>query len=288
MSKHKVVKAVGYCCGSGGAHPNCCRAPLVLQYSVEFPATLQWHAMLHEAHPETQLEAIPAISMLCQQLANITDELTAKQQPFIVFGGDQTASIGTWSGVAHALHPQGAIGLIWIDAHMDSHTPITTETGNLHGMSLAALLGHGDARLTSILNEHSKLLPENVCLIGVRSFEENEANLLKRLNVRVYFIEEVKQRGFASVLQEAIAQVKKNTVGYGLSIDIDSIDPVDAPGVSVPAASGIRANDLLEGLQLLQHDEKLIATEIVEFNPTFDQNQKTEKLIGNIVKVIYF
>jgi len=148
------------------------------------------------------------------------------------------------------------------------------------------LLGYGYPALTSVLHYEAKLKPENICLIGIRSFEEGEAELLKKLNVRVYLMEEVNQRGFTSVLKEAIEKVKKHTYAFGISLDIDAIDPEDAPAVDVPEEKGIHLDALQEGWAAVINDKKLVATEIVEFNPLKDKNQRTEKLIVSLLEML--
>ena len=174
MNNH--LTAIGYCYGAGGAHPGSGHAPVILRHSPYLPA-LQWQALLQSNDDAMKLAAIPTIAKLCQQLALHTNQLVSQQQPFIVFGGDQTASLGTWSGVAHALRDKESLGLIWFDAHLDSHTLETTESNNVHGMPLACLLGFGDNRLTSILDAKPKLLPQHIFLIGARSFEQGELEL---------------------------------------------------------------------------------------------------------------
>ena len=154
-------------------------------------------------------------------------------------------------------------------------------------MPLACLLGEGDPTLTSLLNEGPKIRAENVCLIGARSYESAEIALLNRLNVRIYFMEDVKARGFENILQEAVKQVSQRTAGYGISLDLDSVDPREAPGVDVPEPDGIHAADLLKGLAQIAADPKLIATEIVEFDPSRDKNHQTEKLVVDLLKTLH-
>jgi arginase len=209
-----------------------------------------------------------------------------ENKKFCVLGGDHSCAIGTWSGVHEAISAKGDLGLIWVDAHMDSHTPETSPSGRVHGMPLAVLLGHGDTSLTSILNSSPKIKPENLCLIGIRSYEPGEAALLEKLKIRIYFMEEVRQRGFVAVLQEAVAHVKQHTHAYGLTIDLDSLDPHEAPGVDVPEENGIHVAELYQGLQSIIQDPQLIATEITEFDPTHDQEQKTEKIIACCLDII--
>lgn len=223
---------------------------------------------------------------VCTHLAKAISQLIRDQKFFVVLGGDHSCAIGTWSGVYDALHTSGRVGLIWLDAHMDSHTPETSPSGRIHGMPLAALMGQGYASLTQVLHHGPKINPEHVSLIGVRSFEEGEAALLKKLNVKVYFMDEVKARGFDTVFQEAIARAKQGTFGYGISLDLDGLDPNDAPGVDVPESNGLKAQDILNGLAFVSNDPQLIGIELVEFDPLHDQDQKTEKLLVSFLKTI--
>ena len=176
--------------------------------------------------------------------------------------------------------------MIWYDAHADLNTGETSPSGNIHGMPLAVSIGLGHEKLVNIRGFAPKIKPENVCLIGIRSYEEGEAALLKKLNVKIYFMDEVNQRGFIPVLREAVEHVKKNTYAYGLTVDLDSLDPEEAPGVDVPERDGIHAAELKQGLEMLINDPALIATEIVEFDPTHDKEQKTEKIIADCLNII--
>lgn len=282
---------VGCASGVAGADVRSGDGPLTMQASLllaELNAAgtpLSWDAMVKpKTVPGQRVDE--AVRDLCVELANAVSVLTKEQKFFSVIGGDHSCAIGTWSGVYAAKHVEGDMGLIWIDAHMDSHTPETSESGRIHGMPLATLLGHGYATLTTILNHQPKFKPEHVCLIGVRSYEQGEAELLKRLNVKVFFMDEVKERGFAAVWQDALAIVNRGTIGYGVTLDIDSLDPLDAPGVDVPEPDGIRAADLMTSWKLMAEDPRLIATEIVEFDPSHDQDQKTEKLIVSLLQAL--
>jgi arginase len=153
-------------------------------------------------------------------------------------------------------------------------------------MPLASLLGYGDSRFTAILKPEPKLKPSQVCLIGVRSYEAGEAEFLKQLQVRVYFMDEVKERGLMVVFKEALERVKQGTVGYGLSLDVDSLDPKEAPGVDVPEPDGLNVKDLCEALGEVARDAELKGVEVVEFNPHKDIQQRTEKAIVELIKVL--
>ncbi len=205
----------------------------------------------------------------------------------IVLGGDHSIAIGTWSGMVSAKNAQGNFGLIWIDAHMDSHTPQTTPSYNIHGMPLAVLLGHGDSRLVNVGLPGAKLNPAHVVLIGVRSFEPGEEKLLKSLNVTIYYIDDVNKRGFKTVFEEAVKKVSDKTNGFGVSLDIDAFDPTIAPGTGAPEPNGILDVDaVVDGLISIKDNEKFTALEIVEFDPTRDQNSKTSQLVVKLVSAI--
>lgn len=287
----ETLHLIGWASAIGGVDTAGGQAPVVLQQS-PFAAELErqgvklhWDSIIHSSE-NTNVRMDEYIKHLCEQLAQNVSTLVREGKKVCVLGGDHTSAIGTWSGVFDAMHEQGDLGLIWIDAHMDSHTPETSLSGRIHGMPLAAILGYGYPTLTSILQYAPKIKPENVCVIGVRSYEEGEAALLKRLNVRVYFQEEVKERGFVQVLLEAVAKVKENTVCYGLTLDLDALDPEEVPAVDVPEADGIHVKELREGLKQMLSDPKLIATEIVEFDPSRDKNHVTEKLIIDLLGMI--
>lgn len=218
------------------------------------------------------------IAEYCEVLANQVTQCVKSQEKFAVIGGDHSVAIGTWGGVATAKLTQGDIGLIWVDAHMDSHTPFTTPSGAVHGMPLAVLLGKGDPVLTTLINEQAKIKPQNVCLIGVRSYEEEERLLLERLGVRVYYQDEIRSRGLAEVMNEARARVREQTVGYGISIDMDAIDPEDAPGVGSPEPDGLSGQALLRELKRSRHDQDLLGIEVVELNPVKDKLGQTSAL----------
>lgn len=174
--------------------------------------------------------------------------------------------------------------MIWIDAHMDCHTFDTTPSYALNGMPLACLLGYGDPALTSITTTAPKLRPEHVCLLGVRSFEQGEAALLKKLGVRVIGMDEIRARGMAAALTEAREIAGNGTAGYGVSIDLDVLDPAEEPGVGNPVPGGLLCSELEQAMRLLHDDMKMLAMEIVEYNPHLDRDQQTAKAAGALFR----
>ncbi|MGD9592365.1 MAG: arginase [Candidatus Berkiella sp.] len=218
----------------------------------------------------------------------LSKEVSSVSENFpIIVGGDHSIAIGTWSGVVDAHQAQGKFGLIWVDAHMDSHTAQTTPSHHIHGMPLATLLGYGESTLVNLTLTGAKLNPADVVLIGIRSFESQEAQLLKNLNVKIYFIDEVNQRGFENVFEEAVNIVSENTKGFGVSIDIDAFDPSIAPGTGVPEPNGIKdVPGVQRALKKVRKNDKLKAIEIAEFDPTRDQDEKTAMLVEKLISAL--
>jgi arginase len=292
MSERIQLHLIGCASGIAGVDSESGSGPLTMQSSPFMNSLNQegiefsWDVMVQPPQSLASGSIDESVKVLCDELAVKVCHAVSQQQFFSVIGGDHSCAIGTWSGVQHALHQQGDVGLIWIDAHMDAHTPETSHSGRIHGMPVACLLGHGHPSLTTILNQYPKIKPQNLCLIGIRSYESGEAELLKRLNVKVYFMDEVKQRGFDVILNEAVSLVSRNTLAYGLTLDLDAIDPEEAPGVDVPESDGIHVKDLIKGLSNIATDPRLIATEIVEFDPTRDKDHITEQLIVSLLAVI--
>lgn len=244
-----------------------------------------WGRILYPHYGRQLTEPIDIVAEFSRRLADHVAATLQRNRIPIVVGGDHSCAIGTWSGVHRHLQG-GALGLIWIDAHMDSHTPETTESGAVHGMPLAVLLGHGEKALTSVGGDCAKLAPANVCLLGVRSYEAGESVLLQRLGVKVVFMEEIRRRGFPAALHEAIQQVTARTSAFGLSIDLDGIDPADAPGVGSAVSCGIPATELLDALRMLHGDARLFALEITEYNPFLDADGRTARVILEIIAAV--
>jgi len=261
---------LGYACGLGAGDAGCADGPAFLfnNYPIENQQIF---------YPVSLPDKAQQIEEICQRLAEATCQLTKDNEFFHVIGGDHSCAVGTWTGVAKALGPENPLGLIWIDAHMDAHTPTTSLSGNIHGMPVATLLD-------------SVIKPANICLIGIRSYESGELDLLKSLNVKIYFIEEVKHRGLDVVFQEAHQIVTTHTKAWGLSLDLDGLDPEEAPGVGTPEINGVASQELIQALKKYAVPDKYQGTlkgfEIAEFNPHLDKDHKTVDLIMLLMDIL--
>jgi arginase len=228
---------------------------------------------------DTNARFLDAIATTCSQLADRVHASVNEGRIPLVLGGDHAQAIGTVSGLARHHAPRGErIGLIWVDAHTDMNTPDTSPTGNIHGMPLAALLGHGHPRLTGLAGGQPAIRPEDVAILGARDVDAGEVGLVKKLGVRVYTMSELDQRGTAVCLAEAIERVSAHTVGIHLSFDLDGVDPQHAPGVGTPVPGGLTVRESHLICETVHRTGKLLGMEMVELNPTLDERNKTGEL----------
>lgn len=282
--KSKIIELIGAASCIGAQDHRCETAPLIVhskglidQFQKRGFQT-QWKQFVQTYLSETDPQRLSRISAFCRDLAAHCHQVVKLGKRFAVIGGDHSCAIGTWSGVYQALAEKGTIGMVWLDAHMDSHTHQTSHSGAVHGMPLAALLGFGDPLLTGVAGDGPKLKASNVALIGVRSFEPEEKALLTGLGVRIYYMDEVQQRGMARVFDEAVNIARDGTVGFGVSVDLDAIDPNDAPGVGSPEPQGLGARNVINALHSLNRYDDFLGIEVVELNPARDQNDQTAEL----------
>ena len=279
------MRLIGAASGVGAQDHGCEDGP------VAFHRSQAWHELEHHPlidwgrilfAPDTPgLGEAERIAHLCRRLADdVAQALTEHAFP-VVIGGDHSVAIGTWSGVAR--HAGAPVGLLWIDAHMDSHTPETTYSGAIHGMPLACLLGRGDKRLLNLGLAGRQVDAAHTVVLGARSYEPEEAEFLARMGVRVIDQEEIARSGFAAALAAALAIVAAAPAGFGVTLDLDALDPSAAPGVGSPEPEGLGPNEVLAGLAGLAQRPGLRAVEIVEYNPDRDAFGQTAWLLSRLV-----
>ncbi|MGZ5013435.1 MAG: arginase [Methylobacter sp.] len=242
---------------------------------------LQWYMVYPENHGSKEEK----LFRLNQSISRFSQHWTEQHQTFLVIGGDHSCALGTWGGVINGVQEPDKFGLIWLDAHMDAHTFATSPSGNIHGMPVSALLGKADKKLATMYPGHGFIKPENFILIGVRSYENEEYDLLKQAGVEIIFAERI--NGLSQVLIKAIDKLSLSCEVIGISLDLDFIDPNDAPGVETPVQGGIKAGELLEALSLINRHPKVCGLEISEFNPENDSENKTVNLMKEIVEAFY-
>lgn len=232
------------------------------------------------ASGESSARYLSEIAETCTRTADAVVKALEEGVTPLVLGGDHSLAAGSVSGVAEFYRRQGQkIGLIWVDAHSDINTPETSPSGNVHGMPLAALLGLGPQPLGNIFGYSPKIAAENVVLIGVRDIDSAERENIRRAGVaEVYTMRDIDERGMRTVMEEALRTAGRGTAGYHVSLDMDWIDPEDAPGVGTPVRGGATYREAHLAMEILADHGRLLSFEIVEVNPVIDEHNRTADL----------
>jgi len=219
------------------------------------------------------------ITATCTKHAELVTKTLEIGKVPIVLGGDHSVAAGTVAGVAGFYRRQKQkIGLLWIDAHSDINTPDTSPSGNVHGMPLAAIMGLGPSELSNIFDFSPKVLPENCVLIGVRDVDAHEKENIRRAGVEVFTMRDIDERGLRTVIEEALRMAGRGTAGYHVSLDMDWIDPEDAPGVGTPVRGGATYREAHLAMEIIADHARMLSFEIVEVNPVIDEHNRTADL----------
>ncbi|AIE58687.1 arginase [Bacillus methanolicus] len=221
---------------------------------------------------DTNLRNLELVAEKNEKLAAQVDEVVKSGAFPLVLGGDHSIAIGTLAGVAK--HYKN-LGVIWYDAHGDLNTAETSPSGNIHGMPLAVSIGLGHPMLTEIGGYSPKVKPENIVIIGARSLDEGERALIKENGIKVFTMHEIDRLGMSKVMEETIKYLKDKTDGVHLSLDLDGLDPSDAPGVGTPVNGGISYRESHLAMEMLAEAQLITSAEFVEVNPILDDKNKT-------------
>lgn len=283
------LRLIGAATGIGAPDDRCRHGPAAV-LNDDFVAgmsargvTVGLEMLEHEATPVVGPRRMLSAAGIYGRVADQVHMALYTGHTFAVVGGDHSIAIGTWSGAYRARIDAGPIGLVWVDAHMDSHLPDTSPSGNLHGMPLAVLLGRGPRMLTGIASPGPALLPQNVCLLGPRSYEPEEYALLKRLGVRIIDAEDVRSLGINEAMREAVSIAAAAPGGFGVTIDLDAIDPEEAPGVGSPVPGGLGAGGLIDALSCWSAVHPPLGVEVVEYNPARDRDGATAGIARSLI-----
>ena len=196
----------------------------------------------------------------------------------IFIGGDHSIAVGTVGGVTH----DGPAGVLWIDAHGDFNTPETSPSGNIHGMPVAALMGQGASELVNLGRPGPKLEPEDIILIGIRDLDTRERELLREARLGIYTMREVDERGLAAVTREALRRLS-HLDRLHVSLDMDSVDPMYAPGVGTPVRGGFTNREAHLLMEMLADDGRVGSVDVVEINPILDEKNRTAQMAAELL-----
>jgi len=219
------------------------------------------------------------IAATCKGLAEMVAKTLDDDQLPLVLGGDHSIAAGTVAGVAsHFKKKSKSVGVVWLDAHGDMNTPDSSPSGNVHGMPLASIMGHGPSELTGLAGAKPMVEPRNVALVGIRELDAKERKLIKETGVHVFTMRDIDERGMREVMSEALKFAGDETSGVVVSLDMDFVDPTDAPGVGTPVRGGVTYREAHLALEMIADSRSAVSFEIVEINPVIDLHNKTALL----------
>src|SRR5215475_7610545 len=219
------------------------------------------------------------ITATCTKHAELVVKTLEAGKVPLVLGGDHSVGAGTVSGVAEFYRRQSKkVGLIWIDAHTDINTPDSSPSGNVHGMPLAAIMGLWPGDLANIYDFSPKVRPENCVLVGVRDIDAVEKENVRKTGIGVFTMRDIDERGMRTVMEEALRLAGRGTAGYHISLDMDWVDPEDAPGVGTPVRGGATYREAHLAMEIIADHGRLLSFEIVEVNPVIDEHNRTADL----------
>lgn len=220
----------------------------------------------------------------------VNDALDASRLP-IMLGGDHQLAVGSIGAVARHCHAQGKrLRVLWLDAHADCNTPELSPSGNLHGMPVAALYGLGPAPLATLSGETPALRPGDLCQIGLRSVDDEEKRMIRKLGLEVYDMRAIDELGMRDVMQRALhgldGEDAANTHLH-LSFDVDFLDPEIAPGTGTTVRGGVNYREAQLCMEMIADTGRLASLDIVEVNPALDLRNQTAELVVDLVQSLF-
>jgi arginase len=225
-----------------------------------------------------------SITDVCTEVARRTRGALEDGRIPVVLGGDHALSAGSIAGAAAHLHAKGQrLGALWIDAHGDLNTPATSRSGNVHGMPLAALLGHGDKAMVGISGHQHALRASDVALIGLRDLDVPERQHIKKWGLSAFTMRSLDEKGTRNVIEEAIKVATHDTAGIWVSFDMDVIDPEEAPGVGTAVPGGMTYREAHLAMEMLADTGKVIGLDLVEVNPVLDERNRTAEIACELI-----
>jgi arginase len=217
-----------------------------------------------------------AIGIICSEVYRTMRDVLSQDQIALALGGDHSTALGT---IAAALEQPGRLGVLWIDAHADFNTPETTPSGNVHGMVVAALMGHCPPALT--IGE-VRLQPHQIVMLALRDLDEGEKVRLRELGVATLTMSDIDKMGMKEAAESALRLLTGATQLH-ISFDLDSLDPSLAPGVGTPVPGGLSYREAHLLMEMLADDGRVRSVDVVEVNPILDDKNKTALIAVEMV-----
>lgn len=221
---------------------------------------------------------LPEITDVCAEVYAVGRQAVADGCVPVFLGGDHSMSIGTVGGVTH----DGPCGVLWVDAHGDYNTPESSPSGNIHGMPLAVLRGLGPDALVNLGRPGPKVAAKDVVYLGLRDLDARERQMLRDSGMGLYSMREIDERGVARVVHEALGRLS-HTTRLHVSLDMDSLDPMFAPGVGTPVPGGLTSREAHLIMEILADDGRVASIDVVEVNPVLDERNRTAEMAVGLV-----
>jgi len=233
---------------------------------------------------EKRAKYLAEIVETCKGLAQMVEKSLEDGLLPVVMGGDHSVAMGTIAGVSSFFRKKEKhVGLLWLDAHADMNTPESSPSGNIHGMPLAAIAGYGPDELTQLAGPKPMVNPHNICMVGIRDIDAKERKIIKDSGVHVFTMRDLDERGMREVMAEAIRFASDETAGISVSLDLDFVDPADAPGVGTPVRGGVTYREAHLAMEMIADTKSVVSVEVVEVNPVIDQHNQTAMLAVELV-----
>jgi arginase len=228
---------------------------------------------------EKRAKYLQEIAETCSDVAAAAEKALSEGFLPLVLGGDHSIAAGAAAGVAnHFRKEKKQIGYLWLDAHGDMNTPESSPSGNVHGMPLAAIMGYGAPELVDLLGFKPKAEPGNIVIIGARDLDAQERKIVKKSGVHVFTMRDIDERGMREVMSDALKYAMDDTAGIAVSLDMDFVDPSDAPGVGTPVRGGVTYREAHLAMEMIADTEAMVSLEVVEINPILDEHNRTALL----------
>lgn len=294
--KTRHIKVLGVPIDLGGAHrgvdmgPNALRVARLIEGLRDMGHRVTDLGNVHVPTPQSRTPGDPRarflseIATACHEVAETVAREYELGEGMVVLGGDHSAAVGSVSGLA-ARHRERSerLGMIWVDAHTDMNTPETSPSGNIHGMPVATLLGHGPRELTHLMGAPPKILPANLVFVAIRSVDPGERELVRSCGATVYTMREVDELGIRRVMLQAIEKACEGTIGFHLSFDMDAVDATVAPGVGTPVRGGLTYREAHLLAEVAADSGRMTSMDLMEVDPAADTRNQTARLGAELI-----
>src|SRR6266853_448924 len=213
---------------------------------------------------EKRAKYLQEIAETCQDIAKSVDKSLTEGFLPLVLGGDHSIAAGVAAGVAgHFRNEKKQIGYLWLNAH---------------GMPLAAIMGYGADELVMLGGFKPKAEPGNIVIVGARDLDAQERKIVKKSGIHVFTMRDIDERGMREVMADALKYATDDTAGIAVSLDMDFVDPADAPGVGTPVRGGVTYREAHLAMEMIADTESMVSLEVVEINPILDEHNRTALL----------